>query len=61
MPDGRDVVQHLIERGRELLLDARGLVADDEVRVVAMAVHQRAKFLITDAGRARSAWRSRNR
>ena len=48
--DGRDVVQHLIERGRELLVDGRGLVAGDEVRLVAVAAHQRGELVVGDAG-----------
>ena len=49
--DGRDRVQYLIERGRELRMDGRGLVTGDEVRLVAVAAQQRDELVVADAGR----------
>jgi hypothetical protein len=43
------VVEHLIEGGREILMDRCGIGAD-EVRLVAVAGHQRREFVGRDAG-----------
>ena len=48
-----DLVQHDIQRGRQLLVDLRRLVAGDEVRLVAVADHQVAQLRLGDAGQDR--------
>ena len=51
--DGGDVVQDGVEGGGELLVHGGRLVADDEVRRVAVAAHQRRELVVRDAGEHR--------
>src|SRR5680860_1027048 len=41
MLDRRDVIQHVVEGGSQLLMDRSGIVADDEMRFVAVAALMR--------------------